>query len=311
MTPSLIRGGPPDIGESYRLFCHRIARNSVAGKLYGFRPQMNRCIRLPFRASHAELNKLETLASSSCRTHQHREVRRPGAPREPLGASTGREGLLPPPCRGSPLLFRRHRRHPPRDLHPHKNSLEDFLLRNRLPFRSNSLSSSTPNSGNTWKASLNDIPTPQPGRTADEDLASREDPYNVSQASRIYILPTDDRGNCCVAYGVVNCIHARLAGSSDDGLYLAATAPSIPLCRLFHLWRSRVRHAGRQARADGGGNPFGAEFDSWPTWCPSAWRRRSSCSSDPLPSQASLVQDIGASSVLYLLLRPCAWPVST
>src|SRR4030095_1891328 len=58
-----------------------------------------------------------------------------------------------------------------------------------------------------------------------EDLENREDPYNVSQASRIYFLPNlMTAGNLfCGFMAIVECIQARLAESSLTGEYLNAT----------------------------------------------------------------------------------------
>ncbi|HYD84439.1 MAG TPA: CDP-diacylglycerol--serine O-phosphatidyltransferase, partial [Opitutus sp.] len=57
------------------------------------------------------------------------------------------------------------------------------------------------------------------------DVDSREDPYNVTQASRIYFLPNAmTAGNLfCGFMAVVSCVHARLAETALDGEYLAAT----------------------------------------------------------------------------------------
>ncbi|MFY9925161.1 MAG: CDP-diacylglycerol--serine O-phosphatidyltransferase [Opitutaceae bacterium] len=101
---------------------------------------------------------------------------------------------------------------------------------------------------------------------ADADLASREDPYNVSHASRIYILPNlMTAGNLlCGFMAVVNCIHARLAGSSDDGLYLAATASEHYRYAVYFIFGAAIFDMldGRLARMGGRESLFGAEFDS-------------------------------------------------
>jgi len=100
----------------------------------------------------------------------------------------------------------------------------------------------------------------------DDDLAAREDPYNVSQASRIYILPNlMTAGNLlCGFLAVVNCIHARLAGSSDDGLYLAASAPTHYRYAVYFIFGAAFFDMldGRLARMGGRESLFGAEFDS-------------------------------------------------
>ena len=98
------------------------------------------------------------------------------------------------------------------------------------------------------------------------DLASREDPYNVSKASRIYILPNlITAGNLlCGFMAVVNCIHARLAGSSDDGLYLDATAADHYRYAVYFIFGAAIFDTldGRLARMGGRESLFGAEFDS-------------------------------------------------
>ena len=98
------------------------------------------------------------------------------------------------------------------------------------------------------------------------DLASREDPYNVSKASRIYILPNlMTAGNLlCGFMAVVNCIHARLAGSSDDGLYLDATAADHYRYAVYFIFGAAIFDTldGRLARMGGRESLFGAEFDS-------------------------------------------------
>jgi CDP-diacylglycerol---serine O-phosphatidyltransferase len=100
----------------------------------------------------------------------------------------------------------------------------------------------------------------------DEDLASREDPYNEAQASRIYILPNlMTAGNLlCGFMAVLNCIHARLAGTADDGLYLAATAGEHYRYAVYFIFGAAIFDMldGRLARMGGRESLFGAEFDS-------------------------------------------------
>jgi CDP-diacylglycerol--serine O-phosphatidyltransferase len=100
----------------------------------------------------------------------------------------------------------------------------------------------------------------------EEDLASREDPYNEAQASRIYFLPNlMTAGNLlCGFMAVVNCIHARLAGTADDGLYLAATANEHYRYAVYFIFGAAVFDMldGRLARMGGRESLFGAEFDS-------------------------------------------------
>jgi CDP-diacylglycerol--serine O-phosphatidyltransferase len=100
----------------------------------------------------------------------------------------------------------------------------------------------------------------------DADLASREDPYNEVQASRIYILPNlMTAGNLlCGFMAVLNCIHARLAGTADDGLYLAATAGEHYRYAVYFIFGAAIFDMldGRLARMGGRESLFGAEFDS-------------------------------------------------
>jgi CDP-diacylglycerol---serine O-phosphatidyltransferase len=100
----------------------------------------------------------------------------------------------------------------------------------------------------------------------DEDLAAREDPYNEVQASRIYILPNlMTAGNLlCGFMAVLNCIHARLAGTADDGVYLAATAGEHYRYAVYFIFGAAVFDMldGRLARMGGRESLFGAEFDS-------------------------------------------------
>ncbi len=100
----------------------------------------------------------------------------------------------------------------------------------------------------------------------DADLASREDPYNEAQASRIYILPNlMTAGNLlCGFMAVVNCIHARLAGTADDGRYMAATAGEHYRFAVYYIFGAAFFDMldGRLARMGGRESLFGAEFDS-------------------------------------------------
>jgi CDP-diacylglycerol--serine O-phosphatidyltransferase len=100
----------------------------------------------------------------------------------------------------------------------------------------------------------------------DADLAAREDPYNEAQASRIYILPNlMTAGNLlCGFMAVLNCIHARLAGTADDGVYLAATAGEHYRYAVYFIFGAAVFDMldGRLARMGGRESLFGAEFDS-------------------------------------------------
>src|SRR5207253_1721167 len=80
-----------------------------------------------------------------------------------------------------------------------------------------------PHEMNVRRPPANQRATPQP-MEADE-LAKRQDPYNVKQASRIYFLPNlMTAGNLfCGFMAVINCIQARLAETALSGEYLGAT----------------------------------------------------------------------------------------
>jgi CDP-diacylglycerol--serine O-phosphatidyltransferase len=58
------------------------------------------------------------------------------------------------------------------------------------------------------------------------DLEQRDNPYNVTQASRIYFLPNlMTAGNLfCGFMAIVQCMQARLAETSLSGVYNGATS---------------------------------------------------------------------------------------
>lgn len=99
-----------------------------------------------------------------------------------------------------------------------------------------------------------------------DDLASREDPYNVTQASRIYFLPNlMTAGNLfCGFMAIVNCIQARLAESAATGEYLGATNADHYHYAVWFIFGAAAFDAldGRLARMGGRESLFGAEFDS-------------------------------------------------
>lgn len=106
-----------------------------------------------------------------------------------------------------------------------------------------------------------------PRRSApDDDLASREDPYNVTQASRIYLLPNlMTAGNLfCGFMAIVNCIQARLAETSLTGEYLGATNAEHYKYAVWFIFGAAGFDMldGRLARMGGRESLFGAEFDS-------------------------------------------------
>jgi CDP-diacylglycerol--serine O-phosphatidyltransferase len=103
-------------------------------------------------------------------------------------------------------------------------------------------------------------------RRRSEDLASREDPYNVTQASRIYFLPNlMTAGNLfCGFMAIVNCIQARLAETAPSGEYLGATPADHYRYAVWFIFGAAAFDAldGRLARLGGRESLFGAEFDS-------------------------------------------------
>jgi len=98
------------------------------------------------------------------------------------------------------------------------------------------------------------------------DLESREDPYNVTQASRIFFLPNAmTAGNLfCGFTAIINCIQARLAESSFDGLYNEATPAEHYRYAVGFIFGAAAFDMldGRLARMGGRESLFGAEFDS-------------------------------------------------
>jgi CDP-diacylglycerol--serine O-phosphatidyltransferase len=98
------------------------------------------------------------------------------------------------------------------------------------------------------------------------DVDSREDPYNVTQASRIYFLPNAmTAGNLfCGFMAVVSCVHARLAETALDGEYLAATPAEHYRYAVWLILGAAAFDTldGRLARMGGRESLFGAEFDS-------------------------------------------------
>jgi CDP-diacylglycerol---serine O-phosphatidyltransferase len=100
----------------------------------------------------------------------------------------------------------------------------------------------------------------------DEDLARREDPYNVTQASRIYFLPNlMTAGNLfCGFLAIINCIQARLAESVLTGEYRGWTNTEHYRYAVWFIFGAAAFDAldGRLARMGGRESLFGAEFDS-------------------------------------------------
>ena len=104
------------------------------------------------------------------------------------------------------------------------------------------------------------------------DLEQRDNPYNVTQASRIYFLPNlMTAGNLFCGFGaVIKCIQARLI--TDAGDYAASHAAGDALHTSGVLYTQAVwlilaalvfdALDGRLARMGGRTSLFGAEFDS-------------------------------------------------
>ena len=93
-----------------------------------------------------------------------------------------------------------------------------------------------------------------------------EDPYNVSQASRIYFLPNlMTAGNLfCGFMAIVQCIQARLAETTASGEYNGSTSHEHYKFAVWFIFGAAAFDAldGRLARMGGRESLFGAEFDS-------------------------------------------------
>lgn len=96
------------------------------------------------------------------------------------------------------------------------------------------------------------------------DLESRENPYNVTQASRIYLLPNVmTAGNLfCGFVAVIKCIQARLEAIAP-GTYPQSPA-ELYVQAVWFILAAVVFDSldGRLARLGGRESLFGAEFDS-------------------------------------------------
>jgi CDP-diacylglycerol---serine O-phosphatidyltransferase len=97
------------------------------------------------------------------------------------------------------------------------------------------------------------------------DLASRENPYNVTQASRIYFLPNlMTAGNLfCGFVAVIKCIQARLEAIAP-GTYAPHSPSDLYTSAVWFILAAVVFDSldGRLARLGGRESLFGAEFDS-------------------------------------------------
>ncbi len=98
------------------------------------------------------------------------------------------------------------------------------------------------------------------------DPKDPQNPYNVTQASRIYFLPNSmTAGNLfCGFMAVINCIQARLAETSLDGLYLGELPTDHYRTAVWFILGAAAFDTldGRLARMGGRESLFGAEFDS-------------------------------------------------
>jgi CDP-diacylglycerol--serine O-phosphatidyltransferase len=97
------------------------------------------------------------------------------------------------------------------------------------------------------------------------ELSRRENPYTVTNASRIYFLPNfATAGNLfCGFMAIVNCIQARLAETAG-GDYLGASNADYYRYAVWLIFGAAAFDAadGRLARIGGRESLFGAEFDS-------------------------------------------------
>lgn len=104
--------------------------------------------------------------------------------------------------------------------------------------------------------------------SSDDELAEREDPYNVQQASRIYFLPNlMTAGNLfCGFMAIVSCIQARLAETAvtSEFTYRGMTNAEHYRNAVWLIFGAGAFDAldGRLARMGGRESLFGAEFDS-------------------------------------------------
>jgi CDP-diacylglycerol---serine O-phosphatidyltransferase len=105
-----------------------------------------------------------------------------------------------------------------------------------------------------------------PVTPGEQDLAHRADPYNVTQASRIYFLPNlMTAGNLfCGFMAIVSCIQARLAETALNAEYRGMTNAEHYRNAVWLIFGAALFDAldGRLARMGGRESLFGAEFDS-------------------------------------------------
>ncbi len=100
------------------------------------------------------------------------------------------------------------------------------------------------------------------------DFEQRDNPYNVTQASRIYFLPNlMTAGNLfCGFVAVIKCIQARLItdGGEYASLHTHLSSPALYTQAVWFILAAVVFDSldGRLARMGGRTSLFGAEFDS-------------------------------------------------
>jgi CDP-diacylglycerol--serine O-phosphatidyltransferase len=99
-----------------------------------------------------------------------------------------------------------------------------------------------------------------------DELDPQEDPYHVRNASRIYFLPNlMTAGNLfCGFMSVIHCIQARLAETTNGGLYLGNSNTDHYRYAVYFIFGAAAFDTldGRLARMGGRESLFGAEFDS-------------------------------------------------
>lgn len=109
-------------------------------------------------------------------------------------------------------------------------------------------------------------PGPEQPEPNSDELAAREDPYNVKQASRIYFLPNlMTAGNLfCGFVAIVSCIQARLAETAVTLEYQGLTNADYYHRAVWLIFGAAAFDTldGRLARMGGRESLFGAEFDS-------------------------------------------------
>lgn len=107
---------------------------------------------------------------------------------------------------------------------------------------------------------------PRSASRREEELAERENPYHVTQASRIYFLPNlMTAGNLgCGFWSIVQCIQARLAETAPNGEYNGYTNAEHYKFAVWCIFGAAAFDMldGRLARMGGRESLFGAEFDS-------------------------------------------------